>query len=729
MADIVPQQTQSLAANDGLDNLTAAQAAEQARSVVDTTKSGASNPELFAAVTRVRQEARAAGASEQEVNRLVNIQTIRTLREQSGATQPTATITAATTGSGAAAPVTQVSDPTAEYDALSSKLQSEAFDGYSNDELKDYAKTQQEMLDEFNDANRDAINNGTLTPEQEREWKALQFDRQAILQQIEKRGLLKGKPQCFKKESDNSYVFTDTPECEQFLKTVIGNNLAALAQKKYSLPDPCGTSELAKINTALQKFFITLKGIKKYGNLYLNGVLNKTSNLISLVRSTSTIISSVLKGLVQRFRNYILYKIRRGIIDVIDKLFPNLVTNVKNTLFQRIIDTILCKFKDIIKGLKDLVVDFLFELIGKVANAPFCVAEQFTNALVNNLASSIDKAIGPVLEDITEVLGGVTKFAGQVFEALDFILGFEAFLCAKPNCPEINEYAAGPWGGPSPTNPNAFERFLASPDLDAGEATTFINNTLNDTLGLGFLDKGVGGESIQAPPGSVTDCSTAPFKCGPPTVEFFGGGGAGAVGAAVVDTAGKILGVDLVYGGSSYTRPPFVTFMDSCGRGNYASGYTKIDDNGQVIEVVMVNNGSGYMNIVDGTTEFDDDPEDITIPFPVEERVTDYVVCLKEIEVISTGIGYLPTDEITITPDIPNLKARVKMTEAGQIIAIDVLEEACNLTTIPEITINSLTGGGLQVRPILTFTRIEDFDRLAGAPAPQDLVRVIDCVS
>ena len=615
---------------------------------------------------------------------------------------------------GATQPVAEVADPaeTAGIDVNT----------LSDEDLADLAKENQRALDLLNDGL--STQTGPLSEAQKEAYEAVLAERNVILRESAKRN-----PNCVKKESDNSYTFDKTPECEQFLKSVLANNMAALAQKKYSLPDPCGTSELAKINTALQKFFITLKGIKKYGNLYLNGVLNKTSNLISLVRSTSTIISSVLKGLVQRFRNYILYKIRRGIIDVIDKLFPNLVANIKNTLFQRIIDTILCKFKDIIKGLKDLVVDFLFELIGKVANAPFCVAEQFTNALVNNLASSIDKAIGPVLEDIADVLGNVTRFAGQVFEALDFILGFEAFLCAKPNCPEINEFAAGPWGGPSPTNPNAFERFLASPDLDAGEATTFINNTLNDTLGLGFLDKGVNGEQITAPPGSVTDCSTAPFKCGPPTVEFFGGGGAGAVGAAVVDTAGKILGVDLVYGGSSYTRPPFVTFMDSCGSGNYASGYTKIDDNGQVIEVVMVNNGSGYLNIVDGTTEFDDDPADITIPFPVEERVTDYVVCLKEIEVISTGIGYLPTDEITITPDIPNLKARVKMTEAGQIIAIDVLEEACNLTTIPEITINSLTGGGLQVRPILTFTRIEDFDRLAGAPAPQDLVRVIDCVS
>ena len=78
MADIVPEEKQPLSASDGLDNLTAAQAAELARSVIDPTKTAASNPELFAAVTKVRKDARAAGASEQEVNRLVNIQTIRT---------------------------------------------------------------------------------------------------------------------------------------------------------------------------------------------------------------------------------------------------------------------------------------------------------------------------------------------------------------------------------------------------------------------------------------------------------------------------------------------------------------------------------------------------------------------------------------------------------------------------------------------------------------------------
>ena len=615
----------------------------------------------------------------------------------------------------AAAPVAEVADPTEVGGVDVSTL--------TDEELSDLIKENQTALDLLNDG---YVQTGTLSDEQRRVFEAVLAERNVILAEGAKRN-----PQCFKKESDNSYILEKTPECEQFVNSIIAKNLAALSQNKYAQPNPCGTSEMAKINTELNKFFIKLKGIRKYANLYVNGTLNKISSLTTLVKSTSSIIASVLKGLVQRFRNYILYKIRRGIIDVIDMLFPNLATNIKNSVFQRIIDTILCKFKDIISGLKDLVVDFLFELIGKIANAPFCVAEQFTNALVNNLGASIDKAIGPVLSEIGDALGGATKFAGQVFEALDFIIGFESFICAKPNCPEIQEYAAGPWGGPSPTNPNAFERFLASPTLDAGEATQFINNTLNDTLGLGFLDKGVGGESIKPAPGSITDCSTAPFRCGPPTVEFFGGGGIGAVGSAVVDTAGKILGVDLVYGGSNYSRPPFVTFMDSCGRGEYASGYTKINDNGQVIEVVMINNGSGYMNTVDGTTEFDDDPADVSVSFPVEQKVTDYVVCLKELQIVSTGIGYQPTDQITITPDIPNLRARVKMTEQGQIIAIDVLEQACNLTTIPEITINSLTGGGLEVRPILTFTKVEDFDRLEGAPDPnsQDLVRVIDCVS
>ena len=78
--DIIKKGTEGLA--DGLDNLTAAEAQELARTELDPTKIGASNRVVFEAAKNARETARAAGASREEVERLVNIASIRALRSQ-----------------------------------------------------------------------------------------------------------------------------------------------------------------------------------------------------------------------------------------------------------------------------------------------------------------------------------------------------------------------------------------------------------------------------------------------------------------------------------------------------------------------------------------------------------------------------------------------------------------------------------------------------------------------
>ena len=78
--DIIKKGTEGLA--DGLDNLTAAEAQELARTELDPTKTGASNRVVFEAAKNARETARAAGASREEVERLVNIASIRALRSQ-----------------------------------------------------------------------------------------------------------------------------------------------------------------------------------------------------------------------------------------------------------------------------------------------------------------------------------------------------------------------------------------------------------------------------------------------------------------------------------------------------------------------------------------------------------------------------------------------------------------------------------------------------------------------
>ena len=138
--------------------------------------------------------------------------------------------------------------------------------------------------------------------------------------------------------------------------------------------------------------------------------------------------------------------------------------------------------------------------------------------------------------------------------------------------------------------------------------------------------------------------------------------------------------------------------------------------------VVITNPGNGYLTVPNGEDEFGNQ-----ISNPGEgDTSRDYVGCLTEIQVISTGIGYGPNDTVTVTPNIPGLNVRVQLTEQGQIVRMLVDNPACGVSALPDITINSLTGSGAEFRPILEFTPLEEF---AGRDTdPTEIIQVIDCV-
>ena len=577
------------------------------------------------------------------------------------------------------------------------------FSQLSPEELDSEIESRRSEIDELNQKSSDL-----WTQEEKEKYKQLSAELDAL--KLAK--LADENKDCIVRETAKGFTFKETPACEKFFNSVAMQEALAVYQTKRDLPDPCGKSEMSKINTQLTKFFTIVKGIKKYGDLYVNGTINKLQNITALVRSTSQIIGAVLKTLINRLRDFLLDKIRKGLEDLMDKLLPTIARSIKNTVIQTIVDNIFCKFKDIVKGLANLVVDFLYELIGKIVNVPFCAAQQFTNALVNNVAAIVDKSVGPLLTEINKILGGVTRIVGNVFQALDYILGFEAFLCAKPNCPEIKEFKASPWGGPTSNQIDEWEKFLAP--LGGRQTPTaegVIGNVTDFIDGIEIFGSKLG-DSASTVSSSVTECNPGAFECGPPKVEIFGGGGVGAVGEAIVDNIGRTIGVNLRYGGSGYVRPPFVSFVDSC-EDTFTSGYAVIDENsdsptyGQVVEVIMTTTPPAPPR--DGRTEFDP-PSDTTTP-----PTNDFVVCLEGFRIKNTGVGYTINDSVTITPDIPNLEAGVRMTEFGQIVEIQLNNKICGLTDYPEIEINSPTGEGCIIEPILSFTPIDQFDEGDGA--------------
>ena len=529
------------------------------------------------------------------------------------------------------------------------------------------------------------------------------------------------------RQLSKGYTFLDTPAWEKYIKSSDFARISQIYNKERDLPDPCGKGELSKINIALKKFFTALKGIKEYGELYINGSINKISNITNLIKSTSKIIAGVLKSLISRLRDFLIDKIRKALDSVLDSILPTVAKQYKNTTIQLIIDQIFCSFKDIISNLLNLVIDFLNELIGKIINVPFCATQQFVNALINNLAAIIDKTLGPILDQVNDILGGVGKIVGSVFEAIDFILGFESFLCAAPNCPELKEFKAGPWGGPSSAQIDTFNNFAKVPTAEGivGKVDDYISNIeiFGDRLG-----------DASSPSSSITECDADAYRCGPPKILIFGGGGIGAVGEAVIDNIGRTIGVSLLNRGSGYKRPPFVSFVDNCAT-TFTSGYAVIDDNpdsstnGQIIDIVMTNTAPSAP--ADGKDEYDytllgslvdSSPTDGGLGTGTgsdgnNQIADDYIVCLNGFTIVNTGTGYTENDNIQITPDIPGLNAAVSLTEFGQIIDIQITEEICGISGYPDIVIDSNTGEGAIIRPNLTFIKV-----LEDTPEDPDIV-------
>ena len=578
------------------------------------------------------------------------------------------------------------------------------------------------------------------------------------------------------RETTKGMNLEDSPFNEKFIYSVSFAEAIEIYEKIRPLPDPCGDSELSQINIALSNFFNAVKGFKAYADLYINGAINKLQNLTSLIRSTAQIIGGVLKTLINRLRDFLISQIYEKIQEIIDTVLPAVAKSIKNTVIQLIVDNIFCAFKDIIKGLVNLATDFLFELVGKIVNVPFCAAQQFTNALVNNIAAVIDGAVGPLLDEINDVLGGIIQVSGSVFQALDFILGFESFLCAKPNCPEIKEFKASPWGGPTQSQIDQFQNFANVPTAEGviGTVDDYISNIeiFGQKIGdAGFVD------SL-----GVTDCDPSVFECGPPSVEIFGGGGIGAAAETILDQTGRIIGVNITNRGSGYTTPPFVAFVDSC-ENTFTTGYAVISESnssnnavvsdtggtnnavvsdtggtnnasfgsgftggrasdGEVIEIVLTSNT--WARPKDGSTEFN------RIPVETIDSSSDFVVCLDGFRISNSGTGYSVNDSISITPDIPNLQANVRISDTGQILEIQLTDTICGISGYPEIQINSPTGEGFVIEPKLSFIPIPEFpdvvdgidiveiDSSISKPIPTNqelatlrgkVVRIVDCVS
>ena len=195
-------------------------------------------------------------------------------------------------------------------------------------------------------------------------------------------------------------------------------------------------------------------------------------------------------------------------------------------------------------------------------------------------------------------------------------------------------------------------------------------------------------------------------ECGPPKIEIYGGGGFGAAANAVINEVGQIVGVNMQSLGVGYTEKPFVTIVDNCdGRG--AEGEA-ILENGQVINIIIRNGGDGYQ-VPDLVSDADG---------------IDVVGEIEGVEIIRTGREYEPGD--LITSNCGTLEPVLDGT--GRIVGANVVHADLGCKVIPKLRVQSDTGYGALLRPIMRYKKVEDYE--STIPIDSNLImKVVDCVS
>ena len=246
----------------------------------------------------------------------------------------------------------------------------------------------------------------------------------------------------------------------------------------------------------------------------------------------------------------------------------------------------------------------------------------------------------------------------------------------------------------------------------------------------------------------------------PPIPAGIGGVNAG-VAAGVPSIGGVNAGVAGAVGGIDANTPSFSGFNITVGGVPNTDGLYVSDPNGTelgVVNVVITDPGQGYLpNTTETTLEVmtDDDGNQMVDAngnplstlttkeiFPDPNANYDgeqsFLTSLGDVVVTNVGFGYKDGDTVTVsgggtgdgTGDGTGTGgAEVELEiQNGNIIGAKVINGGSGFTGLPDLTINSDSGVGGRLLPVLNFTKVQDASKLVES-VRQSAVTVISCIT
>ena len=421
------------------------------------------------------------------------------------------------------------------------------------------------------------------------------------------------------------------------------------------LPIPCpnekanGSAIASKISGTIQKIEGYQRTVRKYESVALNYINDKEQLAQEWIQKQSIWLTGKIDWLITEIQKRVTGAIN-GASAAAAKQVPINGRFAVREAQSIIVEAIICFFKNMIRNIASIIANVLRELVNRFVNVPLCALENFLKTLLANIVGMLTSALTGLAGALRSIVSSVAGFVNQVLGLVASVL--KLFECdLNENCGEVKE-----WHILDAANTQNAKITL---DIDSiinsakGLASNFTNIVNPDTYGINASL--INFSNIFS---SLT-CNTAPFPCGPPTVQFLGGGGSATTGNVIVSALGEILGVDIVAPGFNYSGVPTVSFIDACGKGYNANATAVMGTVPTVrLRAVGPTSDQSYFlvwkskNAISAVTNFGSSELDGRLKVK-PTATTRYTIT------VSDASGFTAQDSVTITPGVSTTEGGV----------------------------------------------------------------------
>ena len=558
--------------------------------------------------------------------------------------------------------------------------------------------------------------------------------------------------------------------------------------KTITTTTPCQDNEINKISDAIKEFTEKLQSLQPLNETqtYIDPVYGGLIDIQNEIKLTTTKIHDSMTRLIRRGRSWTIQETLKKLNLTLKDKTPKTLHGPVGGAAKNLTDIIFCNFEKIQDQLVNYLSKSLENMIGQVLDVPICGIENFLGDMFGQINNILDSNLGSMFSQLNNIQGGGISLPSKTFsKAIQFSNILTNVLdCDRIKCPKPTKFSTK--GGVSNIIPDDFGNIISKAGLS--KLTNLVDGIDNIADGIpalpsapncdtsvlkcgpprvdfvGSSGQGASGSAIVNALGNIIGVAINGPGFGfeePPLLSFFdscdngyGAGGYPIMGNVSVlrysteDRDNELIPVTANVGDIVFDNDENALKVNDVGL-NVTNSDLPIylpDPNGDeigVIDVVITNPGQDYLP---NTTETDIDgnvKEVIPDPNANYDGEVSYITQLSDVIVQNVGSGYEQGDTAIveggqISDSTIGVDGTTGITKPGQaevelqiqdgyVIGANVVNGGFGFTDLPDILINSDTGIGARLTPVLKFTKVEDAKQIT--EITQDaVVTVISCI-